>query len=396
MGLNAAEVINQAEREEDQLYDDIRDVAEWFHEREGKMFERSEAEKKISSDLQFEPELVSEVLEELTSDIVDPVAQINNSQGNYIGIINYEEFDAGYVYLDYHDINGVQKKAVCATCVQNSEKDSQVKYTSSTKIQDEKNPDYTKLKEEINQHHQKHHNTKIEKIKTGATLASGTTIGGNRAATRNWVNNNADVPNADHADNAGQLEGNTTSQVQSHSPQDHGNGSHTENYASQNDLGYQLIASDGASGYIGSDDDPDVYTFDIGSGYTKRVLTFENASDIDAKLGARSPGVDSWDYVNHAEGAGTSEFFGQVDVAESGADIGPGYASFEVTEVPRPDGSISVGITRWHDEMSSGNYYITTADPTFSSSFSTLEVVVQPDPLDDGDYDFSFEAYCLR
>lgn len=190
MGLDADQVIKEAEEDSESVYNRIREAAEWFHEREGEVFERKKSEEKIASDLEIGTELASDLVEELVSDSVDPVVQINNSSGSFVGVVNYSEFESGYAYLDYHDIKGAQKKAVCAVCVQNSDKDSQVRFASSTELRDKKNPDYKELRQEINRHYRKNHDTKLEKIETGATLSAGTTVGGNRVATRNWVNKN--------------------------------------------------------------------------------------------------------------------------------------------------------------------------------------------------------------
>lgn len=181
MSRKAEDIIEEVESEKQSVYDHIREAAEWFHEREGEMFERQEAENKLSKYLDVSSDTASELITELVSDEVDPVVQIN-SEGNYVGIIEYKEFEDAYGYIGFDDVRGKNKKMVCARCVEKSDHSSDPAYIQSENTETE----YKELNNKLENHKSKHEKTP-QTVKTGATLAAGTTVGGNRVATRNWV-----------------------------------------------------------------------------------------------------------------------------------------------------------------------------------------------------------------
>jgi hypothetical protein len=194
MGVDAEKAIREAKESDRAVYRRIREAAEWFHGREGNTFEREEAERMVSSDMGVDDGLASTLVENLVSDAVDPVVQIGGSGRRLVGVIKYDEFDTGYIYLDHHDVKGPQKKAVCATCIHQKGRDTEVETAVDTEVEDTGSPDFSRVKQEIRSHHQKQHDEAPEVV-TGATLAAGTTVGGNRVATRSWVENNAGTDN---------------------------------------------------------------------------------------------------------------------------------------------------------------------------------------------------------
>jgi hypothetical protein len=140
---------------------EISEVREWFHEREGEMFSPEQAP--------FERESIVE----LVNDSVDPVQQVILDGERYIGVIDYREHDGWYEYTRWDDSNGKVNIGVCARCVQKAEKVSQVSRTVGDSTE--------KAREKFRKHYRKEHTRKPDEIETGATLLSGTTIGGNEA-----------------------------------------------------------------------------------------------------------------------------------------------------------------------------------------------------------------------
>ncbi|QGA80330.1 hypothetical protein [Candidatus Nanohalobium constans] len=178
--MKAAEnVFEEVEEDNVDIDNYVRDVAEWFHQHEGEMFEREEAVEKLEQDFDLNEKVASCLIGELVGDKVDPVVQIKTDDTRYIGVVDFQEFEGAYGYIDHHDVLGKQKKVVCAQCVKNAATDSQVKFETEKIKNTEKKPDYTHLTNKIHSHYKKSHKQKPAKVETGATLASGTTIGGN-------------------------------------------------------------------------------------------------------------------------------------------------------------------------------------------------------------------------
>ena len=187
MSIKAEKVINKSSEEREELYKQIRGAAKYFHQKEGKMFTQKEASKTLQKKLDIKPNQANQLITELVEDKVDPVIQIKNSKGTFVGVTEYREFEGAYGYLDYHDIKGKRKKVVCAQCVQKTEKHSKPFYTTAKKPETK----YKQLVDKIKKHYKKQHTKQPKRVKTGATLAAGTTIAGNRVATQNYVDNNA-------------------------------------------------------------------------------------------------------------------------------------------------------------------------------------------------------------
>lgn len=192
MAEDAFEVINEAEKENSKVYSNIREAAEWFHEREGEMFEREEAEENLQNQLDIEEDLASELISELVGDSVDPVIQVNNSKGSFVGVIEYREFEGSYGYIEYDNVKGRKKRVVCARCIEKAETDEEVFHIETNKTETK----YEKLNDKIRNHYSIAHQKQPEAVKTGATLAAGTTVAGNRVATRTWATSN----NINHSD----------------------------------------------------------------------------------------------------------------------------------------------------------------------------------------------------
>jgi hypothetical protein len=184
--MDAKKVLEKAEKQREHRQQLLRPVAEFFHENEGEMFERYEAVEELQKYLREKEKLplksyngdtgrlLHQVIGKLCDDRVDPVQNVKREGKKYVGVIEYEEHDYWYEYIEVDDIDGRRNIGVCAKCVQEAERDVEVaKGIGTTEELDKK----------IRDHYYEKHSEKPVGIKTGATLASGTTIAGNNAIT---------------------------------------------------------------------------------------------------------------------------------------------------------------------------------------------------------------------
>lgn len=182
--FDADEVVKSAEQNRERLKNYTRPAAEYFHEREGEMIQKSEAMAGLKSELEVDTRMANSLIAELTGDLVDPIVQIRTEGEKFVGIIDYHEFDGAYGYEDYDDIEGVRKRVVCAECVKRNESDKAVTHATAGGVDSsfEKGVDYQTLLEAVHEHYEDAHDgVKPEDVETGAILLSGTTIGGNTA-----------------------------------------------------------------------------------------------------------------------------------------------------------------------------------------------------------------------
>lgn len=182
--MDAKELISEAIAEQSELYDHVRDAANWFHEREGTFLERDDAINRLASDLNIEKRVASNLISELVSDVVDPVVQVMVSGQKHVGIVEYVEGEGWYGYSDFDDLKGERKRIVCAQCVHDATYDHEVVHATAGEgsFTDQPSADYDVLVAAIENHYEEAHNGVVpEDVETGASLLSGTTIGGNTA-----------------------------------------------------------------------------------------------------------------------------------------------------------------------------------------------------------------------
>ena len=219
----------------------LRSVADFFHRREGQMEKKERVISEVSIDADLTDLKARIAIDNLVVDSVDPVTQISTNDGDYVGVISYEEDDFFYTYTDYHDRFGEQKKSVCAQCVNDELPVEQVHhYTRSTE-----NYNYEEARsllashylldhrgmtpqEVVSEYGNKSEDSVIERdvsevarsieldeidisVKTGASLISGSTVGGNLLITSANGSNLA-------------IESLTTSGAQGTVPQSNGDG----------------------------------------------------------------------------------------------------------------------------------------------------------------------------
>jgi len=183
--MDAKEVVKNAKDESSLANNQIRRVADWFHENEEDVFLRDKAVDRISSEVNVESptgistsEFVNKLISGLVGDHVDPVQQIPTSDGRHVGVISYSEFDGYYTFTEYHDISGEYDRGVCAQCVAEAEKSSEPFTRHTGEFGNQPYGDMIALRNIIENHIEEEHDEEVE-VETGATLASGTTIAGN-------------------------------------------------------------------------------------------------------------------------------------------------------------------------------------------------------------------------
>lgn len=180
MTHDATELIEQASATHHQARQHVREAADWFHEREGSFVERDSAISHFEEAFGVSRQVANTIVSELVGDLVDPVTQIRADGVKYVGIVEYNEYDGAYAYLDYDDSIGKRRRAVCAQCVHQESLDTDVaraeEYAGSF---DEAS--YDELVESIHEHYEDAHEAVPSEVETGASLLSGTTIGGNTA-----------------------------------------------------------------------------------------------------------------------------------------------------------------------------------------------------------------------
>jgi len=175
--VDATEVIEQSEQEKQEVYSYVDDVAEYFIERDGELFEVDEAVQDVSDEFGVSQRVASQILRELYSDIVDPVIRVPRSGTSYVGVVEYVERDGWYGYIHYDDIDGKVRRGVCAKDVLEGVKDSEVGYADR---------DPSVGWDEIDEVFEEYYNdaypdvdrTEVN-VEVGASLLSGTTVGGN-------------------------------------------------------------------------------------------------------------------------------------------------------------------------------------------------------------------------
>ena len=178
------DVLKRARSRNEQVQYHLRPAADFFHRNEVTRFGRKEAREEIGKELEVDENTAGAVIAQLVSDKVDPIVQVATDDEKFVGVAEFHEFDGAYGYLEYDDAIGARRRVVCQQCVNDSDFDNEVTHAteqspdpgSSTFKQD---VEYTDLVGKVHSHYQDEHESMPTEIATGATLASGTTIGGN-------------------------------------------------------------------------------------------------------------------------------------------------------------------------------------------------------------------------
>jgi len=171
--VQAEHIIEEAEEERQTKQELLRPVAEFFHKYEGELFERYQAVDELVEDEDIpssDERMLHRVVGNLSADRVDPVQNVVRDDAKYVGVLDYDEHDYWYEYVEVDDVHGRMNVGVCAKCVQDAENDAQVAKGVGTTEE---------LSERIADHYEEEHSEKPESVETGATLLSTTTISGN-------------------------------------------------------------------------------------------------------------------------------------------------------------------------------------------------------------------------
>ena len=111
------EVIQTAERQREAIREHYLPAVEWFLENPG-MGPRGEVVADLAARLEVDEATANAVVGHLVEDEADPVQQVlQPKDGKFVGVIDHAEHDWYYAYDRYDDVEGRQRRAVCAHCV---------------------------------------------------------------------------------------------------------------------------------------------------------------------------------------------------------------------------------------------------------------------------------------
>lgn len=178
---NPEEIIGRADGHRDRVYDNVRDASDWFHDRVGGLLPREDAQDQLQDDLDVEPEIAHSLITELVGDLVDPVIQVNTTDGRFVGIVDFHEYEGAYGYTDYDDVDGRRPRVVCVRCVEQAERDNQVSHATAGEGNMPGEASYQDLYAAVMVHYDEQHDVEPDGVETGASLASGTTVNSNTA-----------------------------------------------------------------------------------------------------------------------------------------------------------------------------------------------------------------------
>lgn len=173
---DAEKILSKAEEKRTATDDYVRDVANYFHQNEGKLFREGNALATIMDEFNLSVSESKDVLAAVIGDLVDPVVQLQTNNDRYVGVIEYNEYDGAYGYITYNDVLGKVRRVVCAQCVAESERDSEVAHATEGKGSFEMGTSFDELLSAVHEHYEQSHDTVPKDVTTGADLRQGTTI----------------------------------------------------------------------------------------------------------------------------------------------------------------------------------------------------------------------------
>ncbi|WP_158058270.1 PA14 domain-containing protein [Halorussus halophilus] len=155
----------------------LRDAAEYFHDREGRLLQREDAVAALAQAIDVDGPTAGHLVAGLTGDRVDPVVAVRTVRETFVGVLDFVEGDGWYGFLDYHDYHGRHRVGVCAQCVHEVTTDDDVFRTTTAE------ESWMPVSEDIERHYEQTHSTvnpDSVAVETGAILRSRTTAGGKR------------------------------------------------------------------------------------------------------------------------------------------------------------------------------------------------------------------------
>lgn len=179
------ELTSRAKQQQEETSTLAGEIVRWFIQEKhlGEMYQRENVIQRLSEYTSSPVEKTRNGLQSVIGDIVDPVQQIVVDGNRYVGAIKYIEFeDSGaYGYIHFDDRLGKRKRVVCAKCVQEETLDENVVHATQGQGSSDIDATWDELVNKVKAHYNRSHDSQPEEIYPGASLVSGTTIGGNGA-----------------------------------------------------------------------------------------------------------------------------------------------------------------------------------------------------------------------
>lgn len=181
--MDAEDVLNDATTVQERVKPHLRDAATVFHDHEGEMFARPDAVTQIADELAISESVADDIVAQLVGDTVDPVIQVMADGTRSVGVVEFNEFDGAYGYVAFDDLFGRGKRVVCQQCVNDATTDAEVTHATENDPHGSfaDGASWDELVGAIHDHYDAAHERVPAEIETGATLATGTTIGTNTA-----------------------------------------------------------------------------------------------------------------------------------------------------------------------------------------------------------------------
>lgn len=175
-----SDIIEEAQQLNKEISEQAREALQVFLGIDG-MLPRSEAVSRVSAELSVGEGRANRIISSLVSDLVDPVQQIKVDREKYVGVIDYKEFNISYGYVDYNNRLGKRKRVVCAKCVEENRLDENVRHATEGQGSSPENASWDGLVARVRTHFKQAHSEEPSEIEPGASLVSGTTIGGSES-----------------------------------------------------------------------------------------------------------------------------------------------------------------------------------------------------------------------
>lgn len=220
------ELTSRAKQQQEETSTLAGEIVRWFIQEKhlGEMYQKENVIQRLSEYTSSPVDKARNGLQSVIGDIVDPVQQIVVDGDRYVGAIEYIEFeDSGaYGYIHFDDRLGKRKRVVCAKCVQEETLDENVVHATQGQGSSDIDATWDGLVNKVKAHYNRSHDSQPEEIYPGASLVSGTTIGGN-TAFHQGNEGSIDAGASDHSELSG-------IGPNDHHSENHGNEDHNANY----------------------------------------------------------------------------------------------------------------------------------------------------------------------
>jgi len=181
---NPEELIEGVEEEQKIRGELATDALQWFLDGNvEEFFPRGAVVEELSEELGVSASRANTAISDTVGDIVDPVQQITRRNNKYVGVIDYKVFsdEGAYGYIDFDDRKGERKRVVCARCVEKHKYDENITHATQGEGSSKSDATWQQLLNKVTAHYADNHTKPPSEIEPGASLVSGTTIGGNTA-----------------------------------------------------------------------------------------------------------------------------------------------------------------------------------------------------------------------